>query len=247
MDPDRLAAFADGELSPEDAAAVVLHLADCPQDRAHVDALMETGALLAEAYAEPLHQAVPERLRATIFPLATLAAPARAVGRGPGAPAGWRATRTGWGVAALAASALLAVGLVQRSGPGEETGAGPIAAGSTLHAALERAPSGAAGAGLTLIGTFRDATGRPCREFEAGAAPAGVVTRGIACRESGGNWTTIAAFSEAAPAEADVRQAFVPAGGAEGGDLDTVLDRIGAGMTLTPAEEAALLQAGWAD
>lgn len=246
MDPERLEAFVDGELSPEDAASVVLHLADCAQDRAHVDALMETGALLAAAYAEPLHQAVPERLRATIFPTAIRTAPARDRRRTT-APTRQRTSRLRWAIAGLAASVLLVVGLVQRNGPAREITAGPIAAGSALHAALERMPSGAAPEGLTLMGTFRDAAGRPCREFEALAAPTGVVTRGIACRATGGGWTTIAAYSEAKPAEPGPSQAFIPAGGADDGDLDAVLDRIGAGMTLTPAEEAALLDTGWAD
>jgi len=31
LDKHRLAAFADGELSPEEAAALVIHLADHPQ------------------------------------------------------------------------------------------------------------------------------------------------------------------------------------------------------------------------
>ena len=68
MDAARLDAFVDGALSPEEAARVVLHLADCPGDQAYVDAVMETNALLAAAFSEPLHQALPERLRATIFP-----------------------------------------------------------------------------------------------------------------------------------------------------------------------------------
>lgn len=98
-----------------------------------------------------------------------------------------------------------------------------------------------------LIATFRDAAGRPCREFEARAAQSGVVTRGIACRESAGGWTTIASLSETAPVTSEPRQAFVPAGGADVGDLDAALDRIGAGMTLTPTEESALIRRGWED
>jgi anti-sigma factor RsiW len=34
MDRERLAAFVDGALAPEDAATVVMHLADHPQDQA---------------------------------------------------------------------------------------------------------------------------------------------------------------------------------------------------------------------
>jgi len=254
MDPDRLAAFVDGALSPEEAATVVLHLADCPRDRAHVDALMEIGVLLAAAYAEPLHAAVPERLRATIFPEAApkvAVVPPLAASRSSGAARGgsrrWPARRSGWALAALAASALIAVGLVQSRGPAPETHAGPVVAGSALHAALERAPSGTAGDGLTLIGTFRDGTGRPCREFEAADRAGGVVTRGIACRSGAGGWTTIAAFSGTDPAEPSPAEGFIPAGGAGAGNLDAVLDRIGAGMTLAPDAEAVLLRDGWAE
>ncbi len=39
MDKDRLAAFVDGELTPEEAAAVVMHLARHPDDQAYVDDL----------------------------------------------------------------------------------------------------------------------------------------------------------------------------------------------------------------
>lgn len=251
MDAGRLAAFVDGELSPEDAAAVVLHLADCPGDRAHVDALMEVGALFAAAYAEPMHQAVPERLRAVIYPVAPQSAPLRAAPRRAAASraAAQRPRRrlAGWGLAALAASALLAVSLVQRPDTGGAPAAGPVAAGSTLHAALEATPSGPGASGLMLIATFRDAAGRPCREFEARTPRTGVVTHGIACREGTSGWKTIAAFSEEAPEAGASRQAFVPAGGAADNDLDAVLDRIGAGMSLSPAEEAALIRDGWAD
>lgn len=250
MDAGRLAAFVDGELSPEDAAAVVLHLADCPGDRAHVDALMEAGMLFAAAYAEPLHQGMPERLRALIYPAspdlaAPRAAPRRAAGRASATSRPSRRQAAVWGIATLAASALLAIGIASRPETGILPAAGPVAAGSALHAALEGASSGPAGDGLVLVATFHDASGRPCREFEARIPHSGVLTHAIACRETTGGWTTIAAFSEAVAVASGPRQAFVPAGGADSGDLDVVLDRIGAGLSLTPREEAALIRRGW--
>ncbi len=47
---DPLAAFVDGELSPEEAAEVVMHLADHPADQTYVDDLFAANAALAEAF-----------------------------------------------------------------------------------------------------------------------------------------------------------------------------------------------------
>ena len=63
FDKDRLAAFGDGELSPEEAAAVVMHLADHPDDQAWVDDLIAANETLAAAFAAPLHEPVPEAIR----------------------------------------------------------------------------------------------------------------------------------------------------------------------------------------
>ena len=52
MDRARLAAFVDGELSPEDSAAVVMHLADHPADQAYVDDLFAANAALATLQAQ---------------------------------------------------------------------------------------------------------------------------------------------------------------------------------------------------
>jgi anti-sigma factor RsiW len=67
MDKDRLAAFVDGELSPEEAAAVVLHLADTPVDQAYVDDLFAANEALAQAFGAPLSEPVPEAIHAAIM------------------------------------------------------------------------------------------------------------------------------------------------------------------------------------
>ena len=58
IDRTRLAAFVDGELSPEEAAAVVMHLADHPADQAYVDDLFAANAALALLQREALPQRV---------------------------------------------------------------------------------------------------------------------------------------------------------------------------------------------
>jgi anti-sigma factor RsiW len=62
----KLAAFADGELEPEEAARVVMHLADHPEDQAYVDRIAVERALLARAYGPIAAEPVPERIRAVI-------------------------------------------------------------------------------------------------------------------------------------------------------------------------------------
>ena len=66
MDQARLAAFVDGELTPEDAAAVVMHLANHPADQAFVDELMALNEMIADAYDAPLHEPAPEAILSTI-------------------------------------------------------------------------------------------------------------------------------------------------------------------------------------
>lgn len=191
-DPAKLAAFVDGALSPEEAARMVLHLADCPGDRAYVDAMMEMNALLAAAYGDPIHQAIPERLRATIYPAAAVAPRARpAAARDTRAPAR-RPGNTAW--AALAASAAIAFGLAAALAPGRDPAGSSSAglAGPELRAALETSPGFAGietadGAMITIMNSFFAGDGRPCREFEV--LDAVLRTQGLACRGAGGGWT----------------------------------------------------------
>lgn len=255
LDPATLDAFVDGALTPEEAARVVLHLADCPGDQAYVDAVMETNVLLAAAYAEPLHQAIPERLRATIYPDAPLAAgrPAMRAAAHPG-PRSARAwtRRAGWAVLAASAALIVGVGFA----PGEDpTGAPLVGFPSTddaLRAALETSPSGPIdttedGPEISLVASFRARDGRPCREFEVIDADAGALTQGVACRDSSGAWSAeIAVASRIAdpPTPAD---GYVTASGAGEEALEAALDRIGAGMILTPVQEQALIESAWAD
>lgn len=255
MDRDTLAAFVDGALSPEESARVVLHLADHPDDSAHVDALMELNALLGQAFAAPLAQPAPQRIVATILGTDG-GAPARADASRRGRLAGWRPAggraggRRVFAAAAVAAAAVaLVVGLAFGPGPMRRPvqilGA-PPSADADLRAALETAPSGAVGTAgphqITLLGTFLDKTGRPCREYDLLDPIANTMTQGVACRSGVGEWSTAVAVASRLAGGID-RDAFVPASG-EPGDpeaLDRALDMLGAGMAMTPAEEQALL------
>lgn len=246
IDRAMLAAFADGELSPEDAARVVMHLADHPADQAHVDDLMAANAALQRAFAAPLAEPVPDRFRDLILG-ATPAPPATVV---PFPRRVLASARTGWLAAGLAAAAALAaVAVLAPQGapaPGAVLAAGLVAPGSDLAAILATAPSGAAQAlgadrALTVLASLPAAQGF-CREVELIDRAAATLSVALACTEGAG-WSVAVVVTEALP-EAQA-QVIVPASGAAGADLGPWLDRLGAGLVLDPAQEAAAIANGW--
>ncbi len=246
MDIDTLAAFVDGELAPEEAARVVMHLADCPEDQACVDAAMRANELLGKAYAAPLEEPVPDRFRNLI--LAESAIPA-ATGGGTVVPLLRRAALP-LVTAALAAAASVMVML--SLGP-RETADAPLVAGrvaqdGAIHAALDALDSGATlelsdGRQLAMVASFQDSRGGYCREIQMTAAPNEGFDHAVACRSDEG-WNVEIVVHQTA--EADVGDdGYRPAGGTGSRAIEQLLDDIGAGMVLTAEEEAAARAAGW--
>lgn len=243
IDRAMLAAFADGELGPEEAARVVMHLADHPEDQAHVDDLMAANAALQQAFAAPLAEAVPDRFRDLILgapPATVVPFPRRVLA----------SARTGWLAAGLAAAAALAaVAVLAPQGapvPGALLAAGPVAPDSDLGAILAAAPSGAAQAlgadrALTVLASLPAAQGF-CREVELIDRAAATLSVALACTEGTG-WSVAVVVTEALPA--GQAQAIAPASGATGADLGPWLDRLGVGLVLDPAQEAAAIASGW--
>ncbi|MBS0124863.1 anti-sigma factor family protein [Thetidibacter halocola] len=233
MDKERLAAFADGELSPEDAAAVVMHLSDHPEDQAYVDDLMAANAALAQAFSAPLAEPVPTRLLA-------------AAGM-PGAnviPFRRRVLRLGAGGLALAASVAAAALLVW---PGADTRLvpGAVAGGSPLAQALDSLPSGVPatleGRALMILASLPVQDGF-CREVEIVDSSASLLEMALACRGAGG-WRVEVVLAERLPETTE--NGYVPAGGVETAGLTPFLDRLGAGLALSPQDEQAAIAAGW--
>jgi hypothetical protein len=242
MDKTRLAAFADGELSPEEAAAVVMHLADHPADQAYVDDLMAANAALAAAFSGPMSEPVPPALRAMIdgTAAAPAPAPAKVIAFAP------RRRVAFAGGFALAASLALAAVLLP-GGPEAPLAPGPLASGQPIHDLLDSMPSGqerALGAGrrAMVLATLPTPDGL-CREVEILDRAAARLERALACHGPEG-WRIEVALAE--PLEDDSAvQGFIPATGAEGLILDPWLDRLGAGMALDAAAEAAWIARGW--
>ncbi|SEN93910.1 Putative zinc-finger [Gemmobacter aquatilis] len=240
IDKDRLAAFADGELSPEEAAAVVMHLADHPEDQAWVDEVMAANMALARAFAAPMAEPVPDRFQALILPDADPAA--HVVAFRPR----WSMPRI-WAGAALALAAALAVMAVLPE-PDAGLRVGPVAAGSALETALMAQASGAVqplgeAGQLTILATL-PATGGYCREFELVAPETGDIQLGLACR-AGTGWAVDVLLAETAATGGETASGYLPASGNDAGAIDPWLDRRGAGMALSADEEAALIQHGW--
>jgi hypothetical protein len=235
MDPQVLAAFADGELPPEEAARVVLHLARCPEDQAQVDAIMALTETLGRAYDPVLAAPLPPAMAALLAEPAPTVVPFRR--RAP------LATLAGLSLAAgLALAALFwpapppAPGLLAQ---------GPVPARSVLAEVLAELPAGETrmvdkGAEAMVLATLPLPDGRHCREIEI-ATDAGALHAGLACT-AGDGWDIVASLTlDPAPQDGG----YVPASGAEVEALTAWLDAAGAGAALSPDAESALIGAGW--
>lgn len=242
MDKDRLAAFVDGELSPEEAAEVVMHLADHPGDQAYVDELMAANQALAQGFDAPLHQTVPDKILKTIMVEESVekVLPFR---RRPVAFAG----------AGLALAASVALGVVilpELRGGSSDTllALGPVAEDTVLDRALSTLPSGVpealeSGQEIMILATLPVADGF-CREVEVIDDAADRLDFGIACLDET-SWTVEVTLSEPL-SSSGTEDGFVTASGAEVQSLQPFLDRLGAGPTLDADAEADAIAQGWA-
>jgi len=187
IDPETLAAYADGELAPADAAKVEEAIAADPDLAKQVAAHRALRAQLSAHFDPILDAPVPGSLADLLKPresaqVIDLAAVRRA--REEEQPLE-KAPRTRWAMGgALAAS--LALGLVfgRVAVPTEPIAShdgGLVARGELSDALTTQLASAQDGKQVRILVSFRAKDGRYCRGFEQGA------TAGIACREDG-NW-----------------------------------------------------------
>lgn len=241
MDRERLAAFVDGELSPEEAAAVVLHLADHPADQAYVDDLFAANAALANAFGAPVTERVPDTILATIDGAAARAAILP-----------FRLRPVGVAAGLAMAAALTAVAVLTRPEAGPALALGPVMGGSALAEALDVLPSGVVakmpdGREMMVLASFA-VEGGHCREVELMDRAATAIELGLVCQGEEvvgghGGWQVEVVLKEAFGTAA--AEEFVAAEGAMAMGLSPFLDQRGAGLALTPEEEAAAIAAGW--
>lgn len=230
----------DGELTPEAGAAIDAAAAADPALARRLDQLRGLRTLAREAF-----PAAPDPRDAGL---------ARLIRDGASRPEPWTARLAAglreafapryapvWGGAAAACFVLgLTVGWLgqDRRPDGFVVAYGGAIADADLVRVLDRglAADGMDGEGRAVGLTFRDADGRWCRTFQAGAA--GVA--GLACRREG-DWRmqALAAFQ---PSGAEVRTAGADTPAAVLAAVDALI----AGETLDAGAEARARDAGWA-
>ena len=233
---EQIAAHVDGALDSREDAAVRSAIETDPEARATADRLRALNRLLGEAFPLP-GQDIPNAIAAALAVERVKVVPLE------------RPRRAAWLPMSAAASVAMAVGVGLGAMLAGSDGAGPpesatlADAGPVLEQALEKLASGTlSDTGIRPLATFRETSGRPCREFETGGDMP--PSSGIACRVPGGSWEVLAIvpLPEAGP---ETSGEYLPASGARDLLLDGTLDALGAGAPLPPAEEAALIRSGW--
>ena len=198
-----LVAYVDHQLDPAQTAAVDGIMREDLEARTIVSVLRGTGEAVREAFEQPLHEAVPARLLATLG-----AAGDRDAGKVVPIRRRVKSVPMQYLLTALAASvAILFVGVgIGYLGFAPARGMGPAVAESSkfealLYRALERDESGVsvryddAATGttgsLTVAGKIASSQGNDCREFQhqwTDARGKGLET-GLACRSATGDWS----------------------------------------------------------
>lgn len=248
MDKARLAAFVDGELSPEDAAEVVMHLASNPIDQAYVDEFMALNIMIADAYDAPLYQPVPPAILATIAangedtvkkaPVISLADQRR--------PNRFLT----WGGAALAAGIAAFLVAPDQTEPDTATVvAGPLASDHAQSFALNELDAGRSrkigdDAEFSVTASFETKEKGVCREFRVTREEKANFQVGVACPtpDATGEWTVEVADTVTTD---ETTTSFTPASGEEADPVSVFLDKVDAGRALTPDEEANARSNGW--
>lgn len=245
IDDERLMAYADGALPPNEAAEVERMIAADAGLAAKVAAFSDSRALVKQALG--VAPPVPDRLAATIRAMAEADAAKR---QAPGEAAqvidlaSRRRTVPFWQLP-IAASVAMTVGILGGwVGKPESTGAGDLSVAlieeGALVDALASVTSGERrdigdGVGFTGIASFLDGAGQLCREFEHDRAQGDTVVA-VACHADAG-WSVRFAVATAAADDA----AYVPASSLD--TLDAWLTANEAGAPLSDDEEAAALAA----
>lgn len=243
IDDERLMAYADGALSPDEAAEVERAIAEDGALAAKVAAFAESRTMAKRALgATP---PVSDTLAATIRAMAEADAARRQAPAGSAQVidlASRRRTVPFWQLP-IAASVALAVGVfggwVASLQSDEPDGiAVAVIDEPALVEALTTAKSGESaeigpGVAFTAIASFRDGDGQLCREFEQDRV-GGASVVAVACR---GDEAWSVRFAVASAASDDT--GYVPASSLD--TLDAWLSAIEAGAPLSDEEEAAAL------
>lgn len=264
--PDELLmAYADGELTAEEAKALEQLLTQDTALRARLEPFVETRIRISYAFEHKLHEPVPDRLIAAIARAST--APARTE---PARPPLMQRVReisntlldtyfpggVSQALVAGAAACLLAgtaIGWIagRATAPSGliETAGSELVASGALARALESGPSGVPvgtdgeGASIVPVLSFRTQTSDVCREYRVTGAADDRDFAGLACRTPDGLWRvalhvqTLSAPEGHGPYQT-ATSLKVPA-------VDALTETLISGDAFGRDEEAALLANGW--
>lgn len=233
VDNDKLMAFADGELPPDERAGIERALAGDPALREKLAAHKRLRAHLSQAFDGALDEPVPQRLRDILGPPAPATrAPGAEVVDIAGRRAKWSVREWSAMAASLAAGVVIAFGVAGTNAPMMALTADGLAARGPLAAALEEQLAAGEDGAVRIGLSFRAQDGVYCRTFDL--TRAGV--SGLACRDDG-SWRV-----EMTTAHTDAGE--VRMAGAAPELMAAVEARI-VGEPLDAASEARARDAGW--
>lgn len=248
---ETLSAYLDGELPPDQRAALELELGRDPALREQLERFRGVMALMRQEFGDETDEPVPETL---IQAARDLANGQRTATNVTPLPQRARAPALGWRLPLAACIALviggIAGGTFQSWRDAEKFGtvmatldAGRIESTNPLHAALESAPSGtsvttADRSRLHMILTFAAKDGRYCREFDVATARAASV--GVACRDNE-SWR-VEILLAAKPQDLG---GYQPASGYNARAFDDVVSALMKDDPLALSKERELIATGW--
>lgn len=272
--PDEtLMAYVDDLLDDTERTRVETMLAEDPALAARLEPFIITRDALPILFSEAVPAILPDRLVATVLTAPIGATPSAQATRQhllarlrdalfPSLPLLTGGMALAASVAAFTAGGFLLgrisaaspppASLIEASANGDQ-----VMATGQLHLALETTPSGGAlEQGLTSVRpvlTFRDSTGRYCREYRT-AHSGHDETTGFACRQSGGGWSVAfhAPVTDGTSGETDTASGaprgdtFTPASGESNTALDRAIDKVIArNSVIDGKDEAGLIASGW--
>ncbi|WP_298288607.1 hypothetical protein [Novosphingobium sp.] len=226
---EQLAAFLDGAMDDEAAAAFEARLAADPALAAKAELWLANDRRIAAAFAPLAEAPISPELLARMGLTSERAAAVRTPGAANDNPPWWRRYNVPLG-AAVAASLVAALVLPRDASEPTRDLSFALETGRSLEAVRL-----ADGSTVTPTLTVKAADGRWCREYRQGAAI------GLACRDDG-SWKVEATGSGTGPADGGE---IGVASGADSAPLAPAFARIGASDPLGNREEDDLITRGW--